>query len=245
MACAAQWPNYISSWTMNPLVAGVYSHTPLVCALNTQLITREPTGAAKLARQQTKVRDEKLLMNTFKLNFEVTAQVKVRSNTWTLAFSSMGLATLYWTFPAINSVRTVHDTLFKCYTSVIFIQGSVMHKSGSMSSQPCKNISSKIKVAFAADGHDICFMYTVRRILDGDIYFIKRYVFGRKRSILQMHASWFQVMTTHCQDSVQDFGKYNTIMKNQRCDKTLTFSSKNKMKANSYIKCGRYEMMKI
>ena len=46
-----------------------------------QPITREPIGAAKRTRRQTKERDETLQMSTLKLNFEVTGRVKVRSNT--------------------------------------------------------------------------------------------------------------------------------------------------------------------
>ena len=99
---------------VNPAVAGVFRHPPFAGGVKRpQPITREPIGAAKRTRRQTKERDETLQMSTLKLNFEVTGRVKVRSNTWNRAFSSMDFRTSQWAPLVINSVQTVHNPSYK------------------------------------------------------------------------------------------------------------------------------------
>ena len=66
----------------NPAVAGVFRHPPLAGGggvKRPQSITREPIAAATQARRQTKARDKMLPIIYFNLNFEVTCQVRVRS----------------------------------------------------------------------------------------------------------------------------------------------------------------------
>ena len=69
---------------INPAVAEVFRHSLLAGGggggvKRLQSITREAIAAEAPARRQTKARDKTLPMTCFNLNFDVTDQVRVRS----------------------------------------------------------------------------------------------------------------------------------------------------------------------
>ena len=71
------------------------------------------------ARRQTKAGNKTHLMSTLNFNFEVTGQVKVRSNIQNLTFSSMDTETLCWK-SLVKTVRIVQNPSLQCCMSARF-----------------------------------------------------------------------------------------------------------------------------
>ena len=95
-------------------------------------------AAARRSRRQTKACNKPLLMSSQNFNFQVTGQVKVRSNTKSWTFSSMGFETLRWASLVIKTVNIVQNPSLERNRNARFKKGSVKHISGSRSSHEGK-----------------------------------------------------------------------------------------------------------
>ena len=168
---------------INTAVAEEFCHKLLAGggAASLQSITREQITSA---RQETKARDNALVLSTLNIDFDVIGRVKIRSNTqnWTIGFAALETPS---GAPVTNSARIMHNQSPKCCMCVRLMRGSVSPRSGSKSGYDEQKILPQNKSWYHVIGH-------WRVELDGDADFVIWVYFRKKNGLnLQMAKKYF------------------------------------------------------